>query len=471
MAALPYLWILWDLWNGSLSFLRTAEPNGYASNFYDLQARAMVHGHLFAANGALGGEAFVHDGRQYTYFGLFPSLLRVPILLLTHSLDGRLTAPSMLLAWLTAALFSSLLVWRVRVLVRGPAVLGLTEAASHGVLLATIMGGSVLMSLASDPWVFSEDLAWSVALTIASLFALLGVLERPSSSRVVASGALILAANLTRATTGYACVIGAVLVAMWFALGRGGVVNRRWALPMLMAGVVPLAAGCAITYAKFGIWFGLPVADQIVYQSFGLSHVGNGGYFGFRFLPSTALAYLQPTGLRLTPVFPFITLPSAPARMVGGVLLYGSDRTASAPASMPLLVLAGLWGVISAFRPRPVGRSNLFRIVLVAAAAGAGTVMIYGWIENRFLADFVPLLVLASAIGLVDVWRRLEPDRRRIRLLTLAIVTVVGLFEIAANVGMAVTPQSTWTGSQVLRYVEFQKSMSDLTGHPLAENV
>jgi hypothetical protein len=471
VVAVPYLWILFDLWQGSPSFLRTAESNGYASNFYDLQARAMFHGHLYVANGALGGEAFVHGGRQYTYFGLFPSLIRMPFLLVTHSLDGRLTAPSLLVAWLTTALFTSLLVWRVRILVRGPALVGRAEAASYGVLVATIMGGSVLVSLASDPWVFSEDLAWSVALTVGSLFALLGVLERPSWGRVTASGVLILAANLTRGTTGYACVIGALLVAGWFALGRAGGENRPWALPIAMAGIVPLAASCVVTYAKFGILLGLPVSDQIVYQSFGLRHLGNGGYFGFRFLPSTTLAYLQPGGLRLTPVFPFITLPSAPARMVGGAMLYGSDRTASAPASMPLLVLTGLWGVVSTFRHRPAGRSNLLRTVLVASAAAAATVMIYGWIENRFLADLMPLLILAAAIGVVDVWRRLEVSRRGVRSLALAIVTVLGAFGIAANVGMAITFQPTWSGNQILHYVQFQKTISDLTGHPLADNV
>ena len=56
VAAVPYLWVLFDLWNGSFDLLRTAESNGYASNFYDLQARAIFHGHLYAPNGAFGGE-------------------------------------------------------------------------------------------------------------------------------------------------------------------------------------------------------------------------------------------------------------------------------------------------------------------------------------------------------------------------------------------------------------------------------
>ncbi len=471
VVTVPYTWVLFDLWNGSLDLLRTAQSNGYASNFYDLQARAMFHGHLWVANGALGGEAFVHAGRQYTYFGLLPSLLRMPILALTHSVDGRLTALSMLVAWLLTALFTSMLVWRVRLVVRGAAPMGRMEAASYSVLVATIMGGSVLVYLASNPFVFSEDLAWSVALAVGSLFALLGVLERPSWSRVLACGALILAANLTRATTGYACVIGAVLAAMWFALGRGEDPNRRWSLPILLAGLVPLAVACLISYAKFGIFFGLPTSEQVVFQTFGVGHVNNGKYFGIHFLPSTLVAYFQPGGLRLTSVFPFLTLPSGSARSVGGIVLYGGDRTASVPSSMPLLFLASLWGAVSAFRPRPKGRSNVLWIVLLAAFAAGCTVMIFGWIFDRFIADFLPFLILGSAVGMVDVWRRLQGRDRRVCSLILAIVTVVAAFEIAANVGMASAPQGEWSSNQTLHYVQFQKSISDVTGHPLAGNV
>lgn len=180
VAVVPYLWVLLDLWSNSPNLLRTAESSGYASNFYDLQARAMFHGHLYVANGALGAEAFVHSGRQFTYFGLFPSIIRMPFLLISHNLDGRLTAPSMLVAWIVTGLFTSLLVWRIRYLVRGSAVVTWAEAAAFGVLVASVMVGSVLVFLASDPWVFTEDLAWSVALTIGTMFALLGVLERPT---------------------------------------------------------------------------------------------------------------------------------------------------------------------------------------------------------------------------------------------------------------------------------------------------
>ena len=97
--------------------------------------------------------------------------------------------------------------------------MGRAEASRFGVLMATIMGGTIWMLLAATPFVFNEDIAWSICLTVGSIFALLGVIERPSWGRVIASGVLILCANLDRSTTGWACVVGAAFIAIWFLLG------------------------------------------------------------------------------------------------------------------------------------------------------------------------------------------------------------------------------------------------------------
>ena len=50
------------------------------SNFYDLQARAILEGRLDVPRGSLGIEAFVQDGRHYLYFPPGPALLRLPLL-------------------------------------------------------------------------------------------------------------------------------------------------------------------------------------------------------------------------------------------------------------------------------------------------------------------------------------------------------------------------------------------------------
>ncbi len=458
VVTVPFLFVLWSQWTGTVNTLRQLSPD----NFYDLQARAMFAGHLYVPKGSLGIEAFVHGGHQYTYFGLFPSLLRMPVLAITHSFDGRLTAPSLLIAWLVTAVSAPLLLWRVRLMIRGGAAIGRAEAACCGVLAAALTGGSVLVYLAASPRVTHEDLAWSAALTIAAVFALLGVAERPTWGRVTASGVLVVAANLDRSPTGYACALGALLIAGWLVWRRRDL-PRRWAVAMVVVGVVPLAIGGLVNWLKLGVPFGLSEADQV------WTHVNahrraflaaNGGStFGLRFLPSTLTAYFQPGGLHIQSSFPYLSLPTTPARAVGSVILDQTYPTASIPASMPLVFLLSCWGVITAFRPRPIGSVAGMRLLLVAMVAGTSGVLLIGYIADRYLADFLPFLALASMIGLVDVWRRLEGAGRRWRSAALVVVTVLAVFSVWANVGAALTPSSLWTPAQAERFVSFQHSL------------
>ena len=467
LTAVPFVWILWSDWGPPTPFRQSVFEN----NYFDLQARAMFHGHLSLPNGSLGIEGFVHQGRTYTYFGLFPSIIRMPILLVTSSLDSKLTDSSMLLAWLLTGLFASLLLWRVRYLLRGDCAMGRIEATAYGVLMATIMGGTIWMLLASVPYVFNEDIAWSICLTVASIFALLGVMERPSYGRVLASGLFILCANFDRATTGWACVVGAGLVAVWFLLGFGGPENRRWFVPVLAAGLIPLVLACALNYAKFGAPFGVRITDQVwshvnAYRQKFLA-ANHNSEVGTEFVPTNVVSYLRPDNLSLSRVFPFVTLPTSPPKALGGVLFDKLYRTSSVPASTPLLFLLSIWGLVTAFRPGAVGQVARTRLLLLAAASAGAALMLWGYIGPRYLGDFVPLLVLASAVGLADIFRRLEGRRRRMRAAAVAVIAVLALFGIAANIGMAIVPNEEWTSSQAVNYVGAQKAISDLTGHPL----
>jgi hypothetical protein len=471
LSAVPLIWIFWNLPQTA----QAASGPIHENNYYEMQARAMFHGHLWIPNGALGIEGFIHAGRQYTYFGLFPSILRMPILIVTSSLDGKLTDPFITLAWLLTSLFAALLIWRVRVMARGSIGMGWLETVSYGVLMATVLAGTVFMLLAAEPDVFEEDLAWSICLTVGSLFALLGILERPSRRRVVLAGLLILAANLDRVTTGWACVGAAVLIAAWFALGRGGEENRRWAVPVAAVGLVPLAVGCAVNYAKFGVFFGVSNFDQVftqvnAYRRRFLASNHNAEY-GVHFIPSTLLAYLRPDGIRFTDVFPFITLPSGPPTALSGILFDRRYRTASLTASMPLLFLLSCWGVVASYRRRPIGQMALARIPLFAAAIAAAALFVWGYIAPRYLADFVPFLVLASAVAMADIWQRLQGRTRPARLTSATFIWIVGFFTIAANVGMALTPNEEWDTAEARHYVAVQEAISNVTGHPLESHV
>lgn len=471
LASVPYLYVLWGMW-GKIDFFRSVTP----SAFYDLQAKSIVKGTLAVKNNSLGIEAFYHDGHTYTYFGIFPSLIRLPVLALDPSLQGKLTAPSMLLAWVVTALFSSLLIWRLRIMFRGDAVMGWLEGVSYGVLVATVCAGSVLIYIAANPWVYDEDLAWSVALCTGAFFMLLGVMESPSWRRIVLSSVFILMTNLNRSTTGWACVIAGFLVAGWFAFGRAYPSRRRWALPMFGAALVPLIIGGIVTTLKFGGPFSLPLADQKwsmvnPYRRYFLAKNGGKGY-GLQFLPTDLWTYLQPFGLRLSTIFPFITIPNAPPQIFGNVVFDQWTPSTSITASMPLLTLLSAWGTVAAFWPRSAGKIRLARPLLLGAAAATGGVVLWGYIADRYLADFMPFLILGATIGLVDLWRRVgdrplkDPTRKarrrslRPRRWLFGSVVVFGVFGILANTGAALGSVVQWSTPQSLQYVEVQKDLS-----------
>ena len=485
VGAIPFLWILWDMFIGHVNVLRLV----FNGNFYDAQARAIMNGHLYIPRAVLQIEGFKHAGHYYTYFGIFPSLLRIPLLYFDSTLAGELTAPSILLAWALSALLTAMLVWRARILVRGSAPLSKGEAACHGALIATVTGGSIFLLLASMPWVYDEDAAWSIALTLGALFCLLGILERPTRGRVLAAGVFMLAGNFNRLPTAWACVIGAVLVAMWFRYGPGKVDHKRWAFPLLGVAVFAVAAGCVVNFVKFGTFFGLPLSTQVftsvnTHRRVFLALSGNRGW-GPEFLPTTLWTYFQPFGIHFQSTFPFVTLPTAIPAVVGKVVFDQTYRTASVPASMPLLFVLACIGIVASFRRRISDSAKLLRIPLFAAAGCFGVTLMWGYMAPRFESDFIPLLVFGSGTGLIYIWgwidRRQATRQQRCtkkrpvasKRLVVTLVFVATLFSMIAAFGIAVTPQPAgeWTMQQVAEYVSIQKTLSDVTGHPLAREV
>ncbi len=462
-ASIPFLWVAWDEWTGRIDPLRSIA--GTPNTIYEVQARAIMHGHLWIPPGSIKYEAFVAHGHQYTYFGIFPSLLRIPVLLFTSSLDGRLSALSITGAWIVTAVFCSLLLWRLRIFLRGNAALGWLEASSYGLLLVAILIGSVLVFLASRPATATEDEAWSVALFCGTLFALVGVIERPSWRRIALCGSLVLLTDLNRGTTGYAAVLATFLVALWFALGREGQALRHWALPIAGAAFVPMAIGCAIDMVKFGVLFGAPFSSQVLFHIEGLQRINGGHYFSLRWLPSTLSDYVDPANFSFSSVFPYLNLPSQSNGLFGG------QPTAGIPLSMPLLFFAGLIGVTTTFMP---GRSKPFRalrLLLIASAVPAAAMMIFGWVYEHYIADFVPLLVFAAMIGLVDVWRRLVSRPRSTTRFVPLVVGALALWSVWANLGFSVAPYIYASSTQVANYIKVQRAFSDVTGHPLDHKV
>ena len=469
---LPFLLVLWDF---GVRPMRGVTASGVNANFFELQARALLHGHFDVPPGSLGIEAFVVDGRHYMYFGPFPALLRMPILLLTDRLDGRLTALSMLVGWFVLAAALTLLVRRVRDLLRGDAPVGRFEAIGLGAVVATITGGSTVVYLASQPWVYHEVYIWSTALTVATVASLIAAWDDSSGRRVAITGALALAVMLTRSTAGWAMALAVVATGVCFLAGRrrSRPVWRRAGWGLVAAGVATMLAGSLVNWAKFRHPYLFPIEDQVWTQLSAhrrLVIADNGGALhGLQFVRTTLAAYLRPDGVRFVSVFPFITRPADPPAAIGGVLLDESWRTGSVPALMPLLTLLTVWGAIVAVRRRSAAAT---RIPLLGCALMTGGVIAFGYVAQRYTSEFLPVLALGATLGFVDLARRLHVATALVKRAVLTAVCILAAFGIVAHVSIGlVNARQAWRGDRLDDLVGLQATIGDAIGRPLRDRV
>jgi hypothetical protein len=455
------------LWGFGVQPLRTAFRDAAFSNFYDVQAHSMLGGDLHLPKGEIDIEAFVIDGKDYMYFPPGPSIARMPLLAFTDSYDGKLSAPSMLVAWCTATLLLTMLIWRVRRILRPDAPLSRAEAIGHGVFATSLSAGSVVLFLASMPFVYHEAYSWAIAMALGVAHCMLGFLQQPSTRTLVKAAAFTLGAVLCRTTAGWACAGGLVLIALWALVLRPEVVPRRWAGGLVVAALVPLSVGIAFNWAKFRHPYMFPLEDQVwtgVNEQRRLALEANGGdLVSPRIFPATATAYLRPDGIRFTSIFPWISLPARPATNYLGSFLDQSYRTGSITSFMPLALLLAVWGCITTYRPRGLPGAATVRIPLLAMLAIPGAILFYGYIAYRYTSEVVPALALAGAVGYIDLARRLEARPRRGRRLAFAAMGVLAVYGLVANLAVGFYTSRINNPHELREYARIQEEISDRT--------
>ncbi|HWE92741.1 MAG TPA: hypothetical protein VG269_02100, partial [Tepidisphaeraceae bacterium] len=98
--------ISWFVTQGDWRFFE-AESFG---DYYDGLATSMLHRRLDVPPDAIGGEAFIFEGRYYGYFGPTPALFRMPLNRFAPSLRNQWSRASMLVACLVGLLFTYLII-------------------------------------------------------------------------------------------------------------------------------------------------------------------------------------------------------------------------------------------------------------------------------------------------------------------------------------------------------------------------
>ncbi|MFA5884526.1 MAG: hypothetical protein WDA60_11790 [Acidimicrobiia bacterium] len=490
-AALAVLLFLWLVTRGTFNLFEWQR----VGEFYDQQAHSLLHGHLSVNADYLGIEAFTVNGTSNIYQGPIPAILRLPIVAVAGgALDGRLTQLSMLVAFVVAIVFAVRLHWKARQALRRDAPMTGGEAFLVGLFTFALAGGSSMLFEASRAWVYHEAAIWGAAFALASIDAMVGYVRRPSVGRLAWVAFFAACTLLTRASIGMGPVVGLGLLFVgavavraarrrprpaargrswwglvtWLAPGAAeapdvpdapdapdappaGRATSPWVLAAGAA--IPLAAYAFVNYLKFERLFSIPFSGQRfseidpARQEF--LRINGGTMFGLQFVPTTVLQYIRPDAIRFTGHFPFVDFTSFPGPIIGNATFDLIDRSSSVPTAMPLLTILTIIGLVALFRPRAwrgsAGLASL-RVPMLAAGAAAVTIMPFGYIANRYLTDFIPLLVLGGALGLHTLMPYVTGrDARPWAKGALAGIVALAVIGTWFNLGLALNYQRLWS--------------------------
>jgi hypothetical protein len=412
---------------GTWSITKQRDDGGWSGGFYMAQADSMVlRARLDVPAEDLQSECLRRGSRCYGYFGLTPSLVRIPFLPVLHYFDSAFTPLFLSIAVLLA--YAAALRLLERTLVGGVGATRPAAALFYGIVGALALGpGSSLMFL-TRPAVYEEAIAWAVACFLIAVNWIWAWHAREVRSLVPAVVLAIGAAN-ARPTMAAACGVLGLVVA---ALSRfsGGRHVRAAALCITL---LPGLTAATVFYLK--VRTPLPShhrSEQMLKAPHWRIILNKNGdrTAGLMFAPTELYAYFRPDALVRTRGWPFFDFPDyrkmtvwLPPLPEGGAYV---ERYSSLTATLPLLwivnVVVAIWlaargwrvmagrGEGAAVGPPPHDRDQW--MLAAGSFASAASMVLFTvttvGITNRYLADFYPVSAVAFALGawaIVPLWR------------------------------------------------------------------
>jgi hypothetical protein len=174
----------------------------------------LLHGQFDVDPNAIQAEAFVRDGKTYAYFGIFPALLRLPLLGL-----GLLTTDITILSCVLAASLAAYFKVKIVAAIRPQFPVGtVRDSLFVGIIMAIVFGGPQVQFL--KPSIYQEAASWAGAIAAAYVCtAFYGLVIRGtfSVSRLLVLSALSGIALLTRASTGGGLYVSTTLLLLVLA--------------------------------------------------------------------------------------------------------------------------------------------------------------------------------------------------------------------------------------------------------------
>ena len=461
--AVVTLFFVWLVIAGSWRLFEREE----FSQFYDCQARSMVHGRWDVPRAGIQFEAFIRDGKYYGYFGFAPALPRMVLDAFFRPMWGRWNRLSLAIACIVTLVYAYVLLRTVRqsfVFPNDDPMGSSTRAdlAAAGFVLAVGLGTS-LSFLASRAWIYHEAIIWGSALAIGCYAHVLRYLRRPAATDLAAACLIGFLAFFSRMSVGSGALaaMGMLGSLIFLSRSRFGAHHtfaslHRWRTPppLLHSAATCLctllAAGLyvQINHAKFGTLLdGMPfrLYRQFHLQPYRLLYT-DGKSMSMWNLRTNADAYFSPRSVIHNEHFPWIW-PEFRANFYPESQRDLVEPFMCIPISTPALATLSLIGasclIVRLRRPHAGDGRDLSAVIPSAGALlGCLPVLLSASISERYTHDFLPELVVLGAIGLNVLLA--VPNARFGRRLLAGIATLT-LVSIYINTAFSVEYQRTMT--------------------------
>lgn len=428
--------------------------------FYDHQAQSMLRGRFDVPESAIGGEAFVVEGKNYGYFGITPSLLRLPFVMI-GSLFGELSRVFLLGYFLLCLAGAyALLCHATRILNRKPAW---PSPWALAVLMIGGVLGTTLLFLGSRAYIYHEAILCGAAFALWCSFFALRYLENSAGKAWL--GALLcgLGAIHARPSSGlYAlCLLGVVALVHLYAHWK----NRSGSGALRHVGI-GLGATAAIlsfngvSYLKFKTFDGSPLRYSVQYTPGRIAKF-DGKNFHRSNLRHNLDTYLLRPDFHLKPQFPFFHIGTLHPRAYPEAKIDLEEPALAFPYAMPCLfalaVAGGAWVLLWA----PGARQSLLVLGLgvapMALALGMAVVT-----SHRYTGDFCPFLIACAAWGTAA----LDGERTRRVWLGLASALTVLSMLITLAIALRFQGEMVWGVPEAtkVRYRELGRQVNDFFG-------
>jgi hypothetical protein len=465
LSAVLYAWI------GGGGF-PLATRTGSREHYYTVAALALLHGRLYVPYKTLMFECFEVHHRCYGYFGLAPSLLRLPVAILlgAGAKNNGVEFFYFLLGFVVAAVGAW---WITRQLVAlwAPRLSGRALGRTGLLSAAAVLGATPLLFLMGRPLVYEEAILWGVAFASVGLGAAIAFRLRPRLRTLIALLAADTLGVLSRPTSGASAIFATVVLGAWLLYearrrrrgagdGIPGVPHPvAWGLVLIVGAGVAFASASVVAYAKFHS-FSPPYPDQVLlkHEAKLIAPFQHFAGVNAAVLPTKLVSDFDPTSLILLDHPPFIVMRELhplviwPARKADLVW----EPTASVTDALPFCLvaaLAGLWYLGAETRrwlrtPRPRPPNLRLEATVLATLSALGALVLglaFPGFTYRYLDDWLPLLTIGVAVGMAGFLDRQGRSRRRFAAVAVVAVLLLGA-QLFVQTSLAVQNGLTSTG-------------------------